>query len=79
MFGSHKDLVRAAGLEVKEPASYPKGTIKLLLEEKAKELGHWPTMKEIDLDSSLPSTTTIRRLFGSVKESVIRLYVETTN
>lgn len=79
MFGSHNNLVRAAGLEVNKPASYPKGTIKLLLEEKAKELGHWPTMKEIDLDSSLPSTTTIRRLFGSVKESVIRLYVETTN
>jgi len=76
LFGSHNGLVKAAGLDVYKQVRYSKDMIKLLLERKAKELGRWPTTKEIISDSSLPDTSTIRKYFGTIKESAIREYAK---
>lgn len=78
LFGSYNGFVIAAGLKVNR-TNYSRGKVKLLLENKAKKLGHWPSTREIRSDESLPDTKTIRRLFGSTEESVIRGYVEATD
>lgn len=79
LFGSHNKFVMAAGLKVNRLESYSKDEVKLLLENKAEKLGHWPSTKEINSDDSLPNAKTVRRLFGSIKESVVREYKEATN
>lgn len=69
-FGSWDALLAETGCkDVRK--RYSQDSIYTALKTKASELGHWPTSDDLLGDDKLPSPSTVREYFGSIKESII--------